>query len=1227
MNLRIRLISPRWLLTGFALCLCGLQPQEARAWSTDLLATPPELTVAVAPNLVLTFDDSGSMGNDYMPDQRPYDPANGGWTFPPRCAGVIDSNVTDETNVRSRSMNGVYFNPNNSYDPPINGDITDSPSMPAQTWPNAQRNGIAHNRSQTPNTGLGSIDVTTTKFCGTGTTSTPSPGTTLNPVGAGYYRYKDTAPALVVDANGKITNYLDLYNNSNNWEWISLTAASPALPPGVTLAQARQRFVNWYSYYRTRQYAAISAVSHAYRTFGPEVRVAWQNINSNLINNATEIRQFELQPTAGGIRDRFYDWLFNIPASGGTPNRSAVVRVGNFFQRSSGTYTNPYWDPELNRELVCRQNFHIQMTDGLWNGDSGISVARKDTIATTLPDAEPYAVNTNNNKIFWNEANATATTMADLAFYYWSTPLRTGGTFAGANALKVPPYLPDRTTSLFGPPLTSGQDPLTNPEIYWNPANDPARWPHLVQFMIGFGASGTLQNDDATYAKLRGSTATPASVQWPAPAEGTDDGRKIDDMWHAAINSRGKFFVSNNPAELAQALVDIVSSITARRATATAATVSLPIITASTESFKASFDTSDWSGNVLKYQVDAATGETLPTTLPDWDAASLLTARTPTSRRIFTWDGASLPRKGIPLAWASLNTAQQAALNNNPTTIAADNDGLGSQRVDYLRGNRARETTAPFMRRRTTLMGAVINSQPTYVSGPIGLYQDSFPDGSPELLAALNNDDSYAKFGVSVRNRPPTVYVGSNDGMVHAIDTVNGQERFAYMPSMLITNGKAAEYTNPTHAQLVTGVDSRLRVQDVFINAPLCTRSPCWRTVLVGSMRLGARGVFALDITDPTTFGPANVLWEFSNTSVGGAALGYTYDSANIVRLNRGNWAALVSSGYFPTTNLDPRGQPDPATLDPNKDKTSLFVLDLENGNRLAEIQTATAPQGVPLTFGLSTPGAFDLEGDQIDDIAVAGDLVGNLFRFDLTSTNPASWRVDLMFKTYTTTPTQVTEATLPRQPITSMPVAFRNAAGPIWVFGTGKYLGKEDRTATGIASNVGPQAIYGIPDASRALLPSALTTQVLTQSATTRTLTTTPATASGWKIPLDIAAEPGERVIFTAKPIYSLNYAVINTLIPRGSDPCSPTFRGASIVVDAASGGAPVILQANTDAGATQPPIIVQPPLPCDGDKCRDPTPRIVNGEFKLPTTGATFTVPTPPPHRGSWRELLEIL
>lgn len=1225
MNLHNRLISLRWLATGFALCVCAVQPQDARAWTTDLLATPPELTAAVAPNLVLTFDDSGSMANDYMPDQRPYD--NGSWgsitstSNPWRCAGIIDSNVTDDTSVRGRSMNGVYFNPNNAYDPPIEGDLTNSPSMPAQVWPTALNNGIAHYRTQSPNTGLGSINATTATFCGK--------------TGAGYFRYKDSAPALLVNASGAITNTTALYTTSN-WEWISLTGTTAALPAGVTLAQARQRFVNWYTYYRTRQYAAISAVSQAYRSFGPEVRVAWQNINSNLISGSTEIRPFELQPSSGGIRQRFYNWLFNIPASGGTPNRSAMQRVGGFFQRSSGTYTNPYWDAELNKELVCRQNFHIQMTDGLWNGDSGITTPGVDTASKTLPDGKTYSASDNFNKIIWNEQGNSVPTMADMAFYYWSTALRSGGTFAGDQALRVPPYLPDKTTNLFGTALPNGADPLTNNEIYWNPANDPATWPHLVQFMIGFGASGTLQNDDATYAKLRGSTATPASIQWPVPNAGTDDGRKIDDMWHAAINSRGKFFVSNSPAELASALVDIVSSITARRATATATTVTLPIITASTEAFKASFDTSDWSGTLTRFPINVNTGQAYGSA--QWDAAVLLTARTPASRSIFTWDSVSNPRRGIPLQWSSLNSVQQAALNNDPLTIAVDNDGLGSDRVNYLRGDRTRETTAPFMRRRASLMGAIINSQPVYVSGPLGLYQDNFPAGSPERVAAAAGN-TYVEFASSIRARAPTVYVGSNDGMVHAINAVNGQERFAYMPSMLITNGKATEYTNGTHGQLISGVDSALRVQDVFINGR-------WRTVLVGSMRLGARGVFALDITDPTGFGAGNVLWEFSNTSTGGAALGYTYDSANIVRLNTGKWAVLVSSGYFPTANPDPRGVADPASTDVNKDKTSLFVLDLETGTKIAEIQTATAAQGVPLSFGLSTPAAYDRNSDQIDDIAVAGDLVGNLFRFDLSSSTPASWKVDLMFKTYTTTPTQTTDASLPRQPITAMPVAFRDAGRlgePIWVFGTGKYLGKEDRTATGIASNVGPQAVYGIRDYGTAstnypILPSQTVTRSLTQSSSGRAITGSVVAASnrGWNIPLTVPDEPGERVVFTAKPIYDLNLAVVNTLIPRGSDPCNPSFRGASLLIEGDTGLPPK----KTDGTGR----IALPP-PCQGgDECRDPTPRLLNGSFVLPGGGSGgggsgggtgggsgdepgFKYKAPPAARGSWRELLEIL
>src|SRR5690606_19843074 len=124
-------------LTTVVCLLAGL-PVDSRAQvaadgTVDLLTTPPELTTSVSPNVVLTFDDSGSMGRNYMPDSRPY--GGGGWGAtdqqstagsqaynsggrPFLCAGIIDPRITDPMDPRSWAMNGVYYNPNAKYDPP-----------------------------------------------------------------------------------------------------------------------------------------------------------------------------------------------------------------------------------------------------------------------------------------------------------------------------------------------------------------------------------------------------------------------------------------------------------------------------------------------------------------------------------------------------------------------------------------------------------------------------------------------------------------------------------------------------------------------------------------------------------------------------------------------------------------------------------------------------------------------------------------------------------------------------------------------------------------------------------------------------------------------------------------------------------------------------------------------------------------------------------------------------
>ena len=211
------------------------------------------------------------------------------------------------------------------------------------------------------------------------------------------------------------------------------------------------------------------------------MRVAWQNINSNQISATTKIYKFVDDASTLNVRTRFYDWLFAIPASGGTPNQVATDLAGKFYQRATGSAdTNPYWDRDLNRELSCRQNFHIQMTDGLWNGGTIIAAPNDNTVSVNLPASTPLEPRIYKNtdmfsKIMWNELGPAAPSMADIAFKYWATDLRPDFTAQAATKLKVPPFLPDKSLTLFGEsPLTAGEDPRSRKEIYWNPANDPA---------------------------------------------------------------------------------------------------------------------------------------------------------------------------------------------------------------------------------------------------------------------------------------------------------------------------------------------------------------------------------------------------------------------------------------------------------------------------------------------------------------------------------------------------------------------------------------------------------------------------------------------------------------------------------------------------------------------------------------------------------------------------------
>lgn len=1228
---------------ALVLLLGGLEQAHAQAPGTvDLIPTPPELTATVAPNVMVTFDDSGSMGRHFMPDSRPYD--NAGWGVPRDdqnnvhnnrydaavpwlCAAVIDPRITDESNPRSYPMNGVYYNPNITYRKPLYADgVTE---FPTPTFTNAWNNGVIRNRPTAPDTSdaiadpgtagtRGTRNLSTARFCTNNTTNN----------GAGYYRYRSTATALTVDAQGRITNTAALYT-AGNWEWVALPTAE------------RTNFAIWWSYYHTRALAATTAMSRAFASFDDNVRVAWQNLNTNNIGTATQIFKFKNEAVNTNVRNRFYDWLFTMPVGGGTPTLDATIRAGNFYRRGTAPIgfagavdTNPYWDRDLGRELSCRQNFHFNVSDGFWNQTApGVaSVVPRDTTpaSQTLPDGRTYSTSDTESRVFWadSDAGANVVSLADIAWRYWATNLRPDFALNVNTRNKVVPFVPDQSTNLFGNTNIPDGVLLNNKEIYWNPANDPATWSHMVNFMISFGVDGTFKQNEANLAGFRN-----GNLRWPTTTANVI--QNIDDMWHAALNSRGRSFVASNPNELITALQEVVASIIARRGGVTAATTSIPLLTDSTTRYQAGFDSSDWSGSLVRQNISPVSGATLSVR---WDAGCILTGglcRTtgqsgsptdPNSRVIQTSLGT--PGSARPFRWGSLSTTQRARLNVKPQSLRLDlvpavveADTFGERRVNYLRGDRTHESTDnPRFRKRSSLLGAIIRGQPTYVSSPVSGYSGSFPSGSPERAAA-DAGAGYDRYLNDQRQRRPMVYVAANDGMLHGFDGGTGAERFAYVPNIVINNYRLVKSTQ-NEVGLVPTLDDRAMQGDAFVSNPSSGGGKAWRTLLLGGLRLGGRGVYALDVTRPDSFSESNtgvLMWEFGAAApeTGGgvdcqpgarfcSSLGYTYQSINMTRIASGNrWVALISSGYFPKDSLDP------ASTSAAAARTSLMVVDVETGQLIREIRTSTAPQfgSVLATYGLSLAVPRDMNGDNVSEFAVAGDLAGNLWRFDLSAENPNDWKVDLMFKTYGGGGS-ATPGVYPFQHgATGM--ADRAARVPIHVIGTGKFIGLEDRTA-----NIPAQYFFGIRDwgtctSSNATacsrypmtMSSLVNRQIVQDGNGVRSVPDNATnnvaialTNNGWKLPLNITSEPGERANDIAFPFYQANAVLLRTVIPSGVDPCDPGARYGLMVFDAANGRA-----FNADFTAPTLNVLVGGVLRLSTPP-PDPTERIGGGLVILP-------------------------
>lgn len=606
--------------------------------------------------------------------------------------------------------------------------------------------------------------------------------------------------------------------------------------------------------------------------------------------------------------------------------------------------------------------------------------------------------------------------------------------------------------------------------------------------------------DDAggSYENADGETFDPQNLTTYTVGIALDNQMLVD----AARNGDGLFFRADNEQQLLDSLNSAIQDILAKTSSAASVATNSTRLSADTLVFQARFSSADWSGDLVARSInpDGTIGGIA------WQAAQGIPA--PSARNIVTFNRDA--NAVVDFFFGNLSSAQQAELNKGATGV---DDGGGATRVSLLRGETLGAPDARF-RQRATRLGDIINSDPAFVGE-----QDFGFRRLPGSEGA-----SYPAFVRSKASRLNTVFVGANDGMFRGIDATNGRELFAYVPAEVYEDGRLGRIVDADYARnhLFT-VDGTTRTVDAFLGG-------AWKSIVLGSTGAGGNAVFAIDASNPTNLNASSVLWEFSDEN--NAAMGRSIPVATAARMANGRWAAIISNGYNSAGH-----------------KAQLLIIDLETGALIRRIDTGIGSSTNP--NGLSSPIPIDIDNDRITDAIYAGDLHGNLWKFDVSGNTPGSWRI-----AYGTagTPAPLFDA---NRPITSRPEVGLNPEGGVVVyFGTGKYFENTDNIVT---ASEPTHSFYGIFDDGD---PVASRNDLLEQTvigdfdsaefgATVRITSNNELAPDdeGWFIDLPIN---GERHV--APPILRPGRIIFTTLIPD-PDPCGSGGTSFIMELDALTG------------------------------------------------------------------------
>jgi type IV pilus assembly protein PilY1 len=726
-------------------------------------------------------------------------------------------------------------------------------------------------------------------------------------------------------------------------------------------------------------------------------------------------------------------------------------------------------------------------------------------------------------------------TLADVAMYYFRSDLR-GGTDPFGNST--------------GPALNLGGTGTTDVSANTVPARagskDFVTHQHMVTFSVGL-VDGLMryQSDYETattgdFANIKNGTNNgcfwvSGTCNWPQPI--ADDASALDDLWHAAVNGRGQYYLAANADTLSSGIQTALTAVNAQVAAAAASATSSPNVTQTdNQIFSTTYETNTWSGKVFAQTIDPSTGNV--SSAIQWQADQQLVGKVAAasdSRSIYTFDTAG-GTKVKAFTWANLTAAEQAFFLNKcvPTSTMTQCTGLtagqlttandGTSLVGFLRGWSGNEGT--IFRDRTyidvannntvvqTVLGDTISAKPAYLRRPQFNYADAVTP-------------SYSSFLTANETRSPRVYVAANDGYLHAFHGDTGEEMWAYLPRFLMPGLYALADTGyaSLHRYFADGSPETGEVFDATASA--------WKSILVAGVSGGGRGFYALDITDPSN---PKGLWEFCSDAtlcaISDADLGLSYGNPVIgKRASDGKWIVVVTSGLN--------------NVGPGTGIGYFYVLDAITGAILDKVPTTAGSLATP--SGLMKVSAFydSALTDATFRYAYAGDQLGNVWRLD-TSTSP---------------PTVLHIATLndastpPRaQPITTRPSLTRISGQRVLYIGTGRYLGAPDLADPGAASGISwQQTLYAFKDKDGDYgdlrVNGNMVVQTLTMlNPTDRGITTNPVdwnVKDGWYVDFNpsfsgVENSPGEGVNLV-DPRLVLGTLVVTTNVPAaGGDSCS---------------------------------------------------------------------------------------